>query len=117
MPQNFILLHLGQFFFFCMGFRRESWQVEFFSGGHFGQLCFLHDLAYYRKVAKEAKLKGFEQAKAIHLESEAFSLENGLLTATFKSKRPQLRDRYRNQIDALYSSLGATITTSNEKTV
>jgi long-chain acyl-CoA synthetase len=41
-------------------------------------------LASMDQVAKEAKLRGFEQAKAVFLTAEPFSIENGLLTPTFK---------------------------------
>ena len=41
-----------------------------------------------QKTGKEAKLKGFEMIRAIHVErADVFSVENDLLTATFKMKR------------------------------
>lgn len=64
-------------------------------------------LAEMNKTGKEQKLKGFEFAKAIYLESEPFSPENDLLTPTFKPKRPQLKNRYEPQISALYKELDA----------
>lgn len=57
------------------------------------------------EVGKENKLKGFEFVKAITLESEPFSVENDLLTPTFKPKRPQLKAYYQTQIDEMYASL------------
>lgn len=36
------------------------------------------------KEAKSAELKGFEIPKAIHIEPNPFSVDNGLLTPTFK---------------------------------
>ena len=66
---------------------------------------FIH--AELNKTAKENKLKGFEFAKAIHVEPEPFSAENELLTPTFKPKRPQLKNHYQPQIDALYEHLQA----------
>jgi long-chain acyl-CoA synthetase len=54
------------------------------------------------KVGKSRGLKSFELPRKIFLSSEAFSVENGLLTPTFKSKRPQLFQRYKEKIDELY---------------
>ena len=83
--------------------------------------------AEMNKTGKECKLKGFEFAKAIHVEAEPFSAENELLTVsivcfllkliipsshriffqpTFKPKRPQLKNHYQAQIDAMYAELG-----------
>jgi len=58
------------------------------------------------KVAgKGDKLKGFEAVKKLLLEPEMFSIENDLLTPTFKYKRPQLQKRYQKDIDAMYKAL------------
>lgn len=57
------------------------------------------------KTARDAKLKGFEIAKAVRLETEHFSAENDLLTPTFKLKRPQLLKKYGEAVEALYAGL------------
>ena len=54
------------------------------------------------RYADEASLKGFEKVRMIYLEPEPFSVDNGLLTPTFKLKRAPARDYYREQIDAMY---------------
>ncbi|CAD5221891.1 unnamed protein product [Bursaphelenchus xylophilus] len=54
------------------------------------------------EIGKKNKLNSIEQVKKIWLESEPFSVENGLLTPTFKSKRPQLRQKYKQVFDKLY---------------
>lgn len=54
------------------------------------------------RVGKEGKLKGFEEAKAIFLDHQVFSVERGLLTPTFKLKRQEARELYRPIIDDLY---------------
>ena len=36
--------------------------------------------------------------------SEAFSQENGLMTQTFKIKRPQVRDKYQKMIDEMFTN-------------
>lgn len=53
-------------------------------------------------VGKQAKLHSFEQVRVITLCSDLFSVENGLLTPTFKAKRPQLQERFKAELSALY---------------
>jgi long-chain acyl-CoA synthetase len=43
--------------------------------------------------------------KGIILEAEQFSVDNELLTPSFKLKRPQLQKKYQAQIDAMYAKL------------
>lgn len=57
------------------------------------------------QTAKAEKLKGFEIVKAIKLSPEPFSIEDDLLTPTFKLKRPQLQKKFQADLDALYASL------------
>ena len=57
------------------------------------------------KVGKEDGLKGFEQVRAVHVETEPFDVEKDLLTPTFKMKRPQLLKYYQKEIDALYAAM------------
>ena len=66
-------------------------------------LCFLlQDLV---ATGRAEKLKGFELIKALHLEPNAFAVEDDLLTPTFKLKRPQLQKKYQKIIDDMYSLL------------
>jgi long-chain acyl-CoA synthetase len=58
-----------------------------------------------RRLSKENKLNGFETVKAIHLDSFPFSVDNELLTPTFKLKRQKARDRYETEIAKLYAGL------------
>ncbi|MEW5303069.1 MAG: hypothetical protein WDW36_005797 [Sanguina aurantia] len=51
--------------------------------------------------------KGLEEVKAVHLSAEQFSVENDLLTPTFKLKRGPLKTRFTSEIDALYAALPA----------
>ena len=53
--------------------------------------------------ARKDNLKGFEIPKAIKLRAEPFSAENGLLTPTFKMKRPEARKILAKDIEELYS--------------
>ncbi|KAM3592274.1 uncharacterized protein V6R79_016067 [Siganus canaliculatus] len=57
------------------------------------------------KLGKESGLKAFEQAKAIYLHPEQFTIENGLLTPTLKAKRAELKTLFQPQIDKLYASM------------
>ena len=56
-------------------------------------------------LAKKNGLHGFETPRAIYVETEHFSAENGLTTPTFKLKRQQLRDHYQKQIDEMYAKM------------
>ncbi|WAQ97581.1 ACSL5-like protein [Mya arenaria] len=56
-------------------------------------------------VGKKAGLASFEQAKAIHLYPELFSVENELLTPTFKSKRNTLKVFFKKEIEEMYKDL------------
>ena len=56
-------------------------------------------------TGRAEKLKGFELIKALHLEPNAFAVEDDLLTPTFKLKRPQLQKKYQKIIDDMYSLL------------
>lgn len=56
-------------------------------------------------TAKVGKLQGFEQVRGISIESVPFSVENGLLTPSFKAMRPQLKSHYQKTIDLLYETM------------
>lgn len=45
------------------------------------------------------------QVKDIYLHPDNFSIQNGLLTPTMKSKRPQLKAYFKPQLDDMYSRL------------
>jgi len=64
-----------------------------------------HVLEELVATGRAEKLKGFEIVKAVHLESGQFSVEDDLLTPTFKLKRPQLQRRFQAAIDAMYKEL------------
>ncbi|CAI4230434.1 unnamed protein product [Auanema sp. JU1783] len=56
---------------------------------------------------KEMKLNSLEQVKKIYLTTEAFTVENDLLTPTLKAKRPQLRQKYQEVMDKIYKDNSA----------
>ncbi len=58
-------------------------------------------------LAKAAGLHSFECIKALHLHPELFSVENNLLTPTFKAKRPQLLERFQHVVQRLYAEIHA----------
>lgn len=64
--------------------------------------------AVSKSMAEEgraAQLRGFEHVHAVELVPEPFTVENGLLTPTFKLKRPQAREAFQALIDSMYSRL------------
>lgn len=54
-------------------------------------------------VAKEKKLLGYQKVVRIALVDDEWSIENGILSPTFKAKRKVLADRYKTQIEELYN--------------
>ena len=58
------------------------------------------------QMGKEAKLQGFEFVKEIHLTNDAFTVDNDLMTPTFKLRRVQLLKFYQKQIDEMYVKIG-----------
>jgi long-chain acyl-CoA synthetase len=70
-----------------------------------------HDKEFNDKVRadmtsreKDDKLNGFEKAKKFHLSPEAFTVENNLLTPTFKLKRKEAREKYETEIEKMYAA-------------
>lgn len=89
----------------------EPWAKKHgISGSSLAEICASVDLKKaildsITEHSKKDKLKGFEMVKNIHVEHELFSVDNSMLTPTFKLKRPQARDHYRPIIDKLYEEL------------
>ena len=59
-------------------------------------------LADIRRLSKRHGLHGFETVKAVFLEPTAFDGERGLITPTFKLKRPQLKAFYAEELKRMY---------------
>ncbi|CAM9104467.1 unnamed protein product [Ascophyllum nodosum] len=55
-------------------------------------------------IAERSKLQRFEEVRAVYLEPDPFSVQNGLLTPTLKLKRPQALAKYAEIIGDLYVS-------------
>lgn len=58
----------------------------------------------FQRVARTAELKSFEVPREFILEYEPFSAENGMLTSVLKKKRPALKEKYGDQLEALYEA-------------
>uniref|UniRef100_A0A672S595 Long-chain-fatty-acid--CoA ligase n=1 Tax=Sinocyclocheilus grahami TaxID=75366 RepID=A0A672S595_SINGR len=85
-----------------------DWAKERGVVGSYEELCQNPDvkkavLEDMTAVGKEAGLKSFEQVKDFYLHPEMFSVSNGLLTPTLKSKRVDLRRVFSEQIAQMYS--------------
>lgn len=64
-------------------------------------------LADMDAIGKEAQLRGFEFARSITLVAEPFTMENGLLTPTFKVKRPQAKAYFAKAIENMYEEVSS----------
>lgn len=56
-------------------------------------------------LGKKTGLKSFEQVKDIYVHPDPFTVDNGLLTPTLKTKRPECRKYFMPQIEAMYRVL------------
>ena len=74
---------------------------------------FLLDQIQY--MGKQYKLAGFEIVKNIFIENDAFTMENDLLTPSFKLKRNIAIKKYRSIFDQLYTELNAAKDTIEAK--
>ncbi|XP_062501468.1 long-chain-fatty-acid--CoA ligase 1-like [Corticium candelabrum] len=89
-----------------------SWAEQRGWKGSMDELCENEDLnkeflKALVSVGKEMELRGFEQMKAVHLHHDLFSIENDLITPTLKNKRPQLKKRFSEELDAMYAKLAS----------
>ena len=55
------------------------------------------------REASASGLLGFERARVILLHHVAFSVENNMLTPTFKLKRPEARKAFASEIERMYA--------------
>lgn len=86
------------------------WAAENRIAGTFAELCanrvvkksILDDLCV---LGKKSGLKSFELLKDILCHPEMFSIDNGLLTPTLKTKRPECRKAFAEQIQEMYRLL------------
>lgn len=62
-------------------------------------------LALLQAQARASKLRRFEDVKAVHLRREPFSVEQELVTPTFKLRRPQLLAFFKDEVAAMYKEL------------
>ncbi|CAF4157777.1 unnamed protein product, partial [Rotaria magnacalcarata] len=66
-----------------------------------------HVLNDMLREGKKRGLMSFEQVKAIELIKEPFTIENGLLTPTFKSRRFAVEKKYKDFFIKLYQQIDA----------
>eukprot|EP01099_Mayorella_cantabrigiensis_P004369 TRINITY_DN327_c0_g1_i1.p1 TRINITY_DN327_c0_g1~~TRINITY_DN327_c0_g1_i1.p1 ORF type:complete len:269 (-),score=64.74 TRINITY_DN327_c0_g1_i1:146-856(-) len=58
-----------------------------------------------KEISSASKLHGFEIPRAFRLVPEPFSVENDLLTPTFKLKRPQAKAKFGDLIKEMYAEV------------
>ena len=70
----------------------------------------LHDSGAHKYILKHLskclhEFPGYAQIRRVSLYLEPWSIENGLLTPTLKTKRPQLLKTFAKDIESMYESL------------
>jgi long-chain acyl-CoA synthetase len=64
-------------------------------------------LKEFDRLAERRNLQGFEKIRGVHIATEPFTVENGLLTPTLKLKRADAARAFRKVIDRLYAEINA----------
>lgn len=59
------------------------------------------------REGKKRDLMSYEQIKAIEFVKEPFTIENGLLTPTFKNRRYAIEKKYLDRFVAMYKTIDA----------
>jgi long-chain acyl-CoA synthetase len=59
------------------------------------------------REGKRRGLMSYEQVKAIEFIKEPFTIENGLLTPTFKSRRYAVEKKYKELFQSIYKSINS----------
>jgi len=88
----------------------EKWAATNKKTGTLAELCLDADLKKdilesMHETAKANKLNSLEKPQELYLTEEAFSIENNILTPTFKLKRNIARDIYKYELDQMYVEL------------
>ncbi|CAN6459908.1 unnamed protein product [Victoria cruziana] len=85
----------------------ENWATTNNESLDYNSLCQnpkanMYILGELNNTGQANKLRGFELLKAIHLEPKPFDMERDMMTPTFKLKRQQLLEYYKDIVDELY---------------
>ena len=55
-----------------------------------------------RILPRLASFPGYAKIRLVHIETEPWTVESGLMTPTLKKKRPKLLEKYADAIDEMY---------------
>ncbi|KAK9765175.1 medium-chain fatty acid-CoA ligase faa2 [Basidiobolus ranarum] len=66
-----------------------------------------HYLEKIRKFGIQQGLKGFENIRNLRLSAEPFTVDNNLLTPTFKLKRNEAKQKFEAEIGSMYLEIGS----------
>ena len=68
-------------------------------------MCAYPNLILRPSTLKPSIAQGFEIIKNIHLDTEQFTVQNDLMTPSFKLKRAPLQKKYQAVIEQMYAEL------------
>ena len=58
-----------------------------------------------KRLFTSAGLRGFERIQKFTVDSEGWSVDNGMLTPTLKVRRRQVEERFKALVDEMYARL------------